>query len=177
MVGVVGSSPIAPTNHKPKQIADLLGLFAFLSALACNLDGFRGYCCMRRALPTRDGVSAVCIELQYCKGVQYCDCHRRQTCNTTPCASTTVPKQSACPLGCGASGFGSEFTGAVSGSNAAVSRCTHLVNSGHIEVCGVPGLGATIADVVHELGETSGQSLREGFSLPSPACIGAASPG
>ncbi len=30
MVGVVGSSPIAPTNHKPKQLIDLLGLFVLL---------------------------------------------------------------------------------------------------------------------------------------------------
>ena len=29
MVGVVGSSPIAPTRYKPKQVVDLLGLFGF----------------------------------------------------------------------------------------------------------------------------------------------------
>ena len=29
MVGVVGSSPIAPTRYKPKQVIDLLGLFGF----------------------------------------------------------------------------------------------------------------------------------------------------
>ncbi len=29
MVGVVGSSPIAPTKYKPKQVFDLLGLFGF----------------------------------------------------------------------------------------------------------------------------------------------------
>jgi hypothetical protein len=29
MVGVVGSSPIAPTKHKPLQVTDLQGFFGF----------------------------------------------------------------------------------------------------------------------------------------------------